>query len=423
MISCDTCQSQLSSMLDGELSPKETGRIQDHLANCPACQCAWEELRELDRKLAQAMQLPISVPAKCEAILAGSIRDGNVRVEQAHIVFSSRERLARRLSLAILALTAACLTAIFLIPGSKWSEDDRRATAPNSVAVPVIVGRLVRATGRVEQIPPDRTEWQTVSSDDMLCIYPGARLRTGDSALCELETPDKSVVRLDAAAEVVVDRTNQIQLVRGRIWCRASTASNIELRLNSAEPGTSDSQLAIFTCPRSSEVQCSTGNNQFSCCSNANNQATLELAVGSLKCAVAPGESVSIDASQAVQRDTSQELTNKIWQLPLLAIDAQSDSELMQVLRPLLASIGRTKAMHINEERVRQLGPLGAIPLLTYATVESAPEQIELRRRAVWLAADLADQRSVSLLNKLARDPDAQIAQKAAEKLSSLVRQ
>lgn len=145
--------------------------------------------------------------------------------------------------------------------------------------------------------------------------------------------------------------------------------------------------------------------------------------MGSLKCAVAPGESVSIDASQAVQRDTSQEITNKIWQLPLLAIDAQSDSELMQVLRPLLASIGRTKAMHINEERLRQLGPLGAIPLLTYATVESAPEEIELRRRAVWLGSDLADQSSVSLLNKLARDSDTQIAQKASEKLSSLARQ
>lgn len=410
-------------MLDGELSPSETEGIQDHLATCAACQREWDEMRELDRKLAHAVQLPISVPAKCEAILASSIREGKVRVERTHLGFSSRERLARRWSLGILALTAACLTAIFLIPRSEWSEDDRQATDQSKVAVPVIVGRLVRATGPVEQILPDRTEWQTVSSDEMLGIYPGARLRTGDGALCELETPDKSVVRLDVAAEVVVDRSNQIQLVRGRIWCRASAESNIELRLNSAEPGTSDSQLAIFTCPSSSEVQCSTGNNQFSCCSNPNNQATLELAVGSLKCAVAPGESVSIDASQAVQRDTSQEITNKIWQLPLLAIDAQSDSELMQVLRPLLAAIGRTKAMHINEERLRQLGPLGAIPLLTYATIESAPEQIELRRRAVWLAADLADQSSVSLLNILARDSDTQIAQKAAEKLYSLVRQ
>ena len=89
----------------------------------------------------------------------------------------------------------------------------------------------------------------------------------------------------------------------------------------------------------------------------------------------------------------------------------------------LLAPIGRTKARHLHEQQIRALGPRGAIPLLTYAAGELSDDQLDLRRTAVSLAKDLADGRSIELLQQLSKDSDPYISGKAKATLERIARE
>ncbi len=178
--------------------------------------------------------------------------------------------------------------------------------------------------------------------------------------------------------------------------------------------------MAILTCPSSGEIQCAAGQAEISCQAPPSNPSATELNIGNFSCSVSPGESVSIDNTHKVARQTNVEQESKIWQLPLLAIDAGPDSELLTILRPVLASLGMSKMRHMNEQHIRELGPLGAIPLLVYAQTEQSPEQIELRRRAVWLAGEIGDARCLPWLKQLADDVDPQVNQYARASVDRL---
>lgn len=426
MINCQVCRASLCALIDNELSTLERELADKHLATCESCRLELNELWQVEIKLKSTVRLPVSLDSQKQQIeqrlaehslvqhTSDSSENQNVNVLLLPRS-SDRSRWSHRWSLAIFALTAACLTVMLVQPNAQGP----RKIDPTLVT-PVHAGMLVRATGPVELLSPELSRWQELPSDAVHQICIGDRLRTGPSVLCEIETPDKGLVRIDASAEVIVDDSNQFHLVKGRAWCRSSVDKSIQWQMSAGEFKPDSKQLALLTCPSSSELQCVRSDDNLRCDSNANNPAAAQLALGNFSCSVAPGESVSIDNAQLVQRDSKHEAMAKIWQLPLLAIDAGPDSELVQVLRPILSSIGMTKARHMNENQLRSLGPLAAIPLLAYATTESEPNLIELRRRAVWLAADLADDRCIPWLRKLANDSDSQIASKASEKLTSL---
>ncbi len=107
---------------------------------------------------------------------------------------------------------AACLTLLFTRP---WI--DRTDTDAPPVPLTVIVGRLVRATGPIELQLPDQADWQTVSSDSSHSLISGTRIRTGREVLCEVETSDKGVLRLDRSAEMVIQ--NKTRFSWSRVSC------------------------------------------------------------------------------------------------------------------------------------------------------------------------------------------------------------
>lgn len=52
MNNCESYKGLIVGLLDGELTPEETVRINEHLARCAACRSEYEQLRETTGKLA-----------------------------------------------------------------------------------------------------------------------------------------------------------------------------------------------------------------------------------------------------------------------------------------------------------------------------------------------------------------------------------
>ena len=284
---------------------------------------------------------------------------------------------------------------------------------------PVRVARLVRATGSIQLLSPGARDWTTVSSGSNESFVAGSRVKTNDGVSCELQTSADGLIRLNQSAELILHQANQVELVVGQLWCLAPSTNSIDVEIPVSNVETP--QLATLACPSSSEFQCVAGNDFASCNSVSPGNANASMTLGAFSCPVAPGETVSVDSNQKIDRTASSDSVSKVWQLPLLALGTSEDQELRSLLTHLLAPIGMTKARHLNENQIRQLGPSGAIPLLAYVVAESSPEQLELRRTATRLASELADQRGAEMLARLTSDPDAFIANQAKETLRRLL--
>lgn len=416
MTSCVKIRTLLSALIDGELSQTQTELVNQHLEQCEACQVDWRSLKKLDAKLAQALSLDDvgeefirSCHSKRQVVNQNAARgltsDTNLNM--------GRSRFVGLIALIAAAILVCASALVYSFKTKVVSGPD-----PSPGIQPQIVARLVRATGAVELQLPGSVQWDSVNNADETPLAQGSRLRTGESVLCEIETSDHAKIRLNETGEVVFHDSRAIELIQGQLWCLASDQSGIEIDL--AINGPSVPKIASFLCPSESEFQCSAADNSASCDSISLLNTQTEMSFGASVCSIKPGETVSIDAEQQVQRKPSDDQETKVWQLPLLAIGNEIDQELRTTMTKLLAPIGMTKATHLNEVQIRRLGPPGAIPLLAYALTETSPERLDLRRRAVLLASELADQRAIGLLTRLTEDPDTVIADQAARTLQRI---
>jgi len=70
----DTCPytDKITAYLDGELPPDEAGALETHLADCPQCAAAIDDLRDTVRALS-AWSLPDDLPSRAEEIAAAAL--------------------------------------------------------------------------------------------------------------------------------------------------------------------------------------------------------------------------------------------------------------------------------------------------------------------------------------------------------------
>jgi hypothetical protein len=402
MNDCERILPLLSALMDGELAEDESRDTLSHLQSCDACRNEWQTLQELDAKLKQSLVV-FDWESKSSAIA----HPPEVRTVRATAGWQLKHWAS-----ALIAVAAVLMIAV--LPSVFKSVNDKSTVSPELAAV----ARLVRATGPVQLLSPGASDWTDVSADSHDSLFAGSRLKTSNDVVCEFETSTSGIIRLNKSAEMVLRNPNQVELLSGQLWCFAPNDSGIDVDVfvNSAE----SSEIAVFSCPSASEIQCESTNDRwcYNSVSAANAQA--RITIGDFSCEVAPGETVSIDSANQVDRSQNTDSATKVWQLPLLTMDGRATRELLSLLNHVLAPIGMTKAMHLNEQQIRQLGPAGAIPLLAYAATESSPERLALRQTAIRLAADLADENAIELLESLQTDNDAFIAEVAKKALARI---
>ena len=402
MSECDRIRPLLSALVDGELTISETQEAEKHLLSCAVCQQERQSLVEIDNRLASLLTVS-DVDRKCALILQQTPRSGQL---------TNWYGLDGRRVALVVAVAATLLIALLPLFLFKTKTSNTADSGPSYVA------QLVRATGPVRFLRPGAIDWTEVLPNANTLFALGSRLKTDAGVLCEFQTSTNGVIRLNESAEVVLKQPNQLELVAGQLWCLATESTSIDVAIPTVRP--QSPSFLNFACPSSTELQCVAGKDNASCdvVSPENSNATIT--IGSITCSVTPGETVSIDSEQNIERKPNTDASIKTWQLPLLAVGTEVDKELVQLLDRLLAPIGMTKARSLNEEQIRMLGPAGAVPQLAYAVAVSSPEHLQLRRTAVRLAAELADDRGVRLLKLLTSDPDEYIASVAKDALNRI---
>ncbi len=402
MNACDRMVPLLSALIDGELSGDESYETRLHLQSCDSCRREWESLQELDGHLK-----PLLVVRDVESKLNAITRACELRTTRE----APHWNLARWVPFVV---AVAVILLLALLPGL-LSEKDIPATSTPAMET---VARLVRSTGPIQVLSPGTNDWTDVSANSNTSLVAGSRLKTRYDVVCEFETSAKGTIRLNKSAELILRDPKQVELVSGQLWCLApeDCGINVDVAIQSFDAP----QIAVFACPSASEMQCEAGNASASYDSVSSANAEANVTIGAFSCNVAPGEMLSIDSNNRVDRTTKADSSTKVWQLPLLAMKGQADRELISLLNHVLAPIGMTKAMHLNERQIRQLGPPGAIPLLAYAATEASPEHLMLRQTAVRLAAELADEHATTLLETLQSDSDRYIADLAKQTLDRI---
>ncbi len=359
---CSDCQLWLSAYLDDELDPEVMAKVSEHCDSCKACRCQRDELRTIDRQLAR-----LKLPAKPV-------------YDQLRIAKGSKPSIGLRAKLVPWALGAALLAAsILMVASLSWQvhRDEISKTIEALPAPEVHPIQLVRATGDIEVFDSKLDRWTTVAQGTDVGLGIGDRVRTFPSVTCELKTEDRGTIRLNEQAEVRFVENDRIECVSGQVWMRADSGA---IQVQSAPPK-------------------------------------------SFRCEINTGQCVAMSDEIETPTVTPAQDENwraKIWQLPLLAIGAPSDSELSQVMEGVLASLGASKESFLIDHQLRALGPRGAIPLLAYVASERSRSDLSRRMHAMQLGCEMADATALGRLANLAKDDSPEIAETAIKAIERI---
>ena len=422
MISCDRVHELLSELLDGELPLELRMDVEQHLETCRACHDEFERWKKLNDRLSESLAI-VGVDAKVAQIenliktrqpldssrvelrvdgntveLEARRADDVLRPRRGPVVGPGNSQVVFRVAIAV--SLAFALFWIFRDPGETRSA---------------IAARMVVATGPVQLKSLENNVWRTIASTDSVELSHGTHVRTIDDSLCELRTANQGKVRMNRDCEVIVNTPEQLELIQGKLWCSAPEDGKLEVIVPLKEA------LATLRCPSSVALECEATPSYASCTSPGEGPMAgqAEVQLGNETWRVESGKTLVIEDSQTVSQRPSEPV-NDTWQLPLLALSDETRGELRDSMRKLLAPIGRTKARHLNESQIRALGPAGALPLLAFIADEDSAAQRDLRRIAMFLAEETADETAIPWLRKLTSDDDDVIATRAAQLLAKL---
>ena len=127
---CDRAKELIGPAIDGELAGADRHAMAEHLASCPACAAASDDMRRIGRQIAAVGREP--APKGLESRLRAALADEAALMSAAAVPVRVRERLPRSAGVrfASLARHAAALAAIALVSSAlTWGVLGRHAAA------------------------------------------------------------------------------------------------------------------------------------------------------------------------------------------------------------------------------------------------------------------------------------------------------
>lgn len=406
----------INAYLDKELTAAELATAASRISVDVAAQEQLHGLQELDHHLRRLLVAPEFSEGPFLAKLDERRNATGSRTVSRSAAFgeyaSKQNRNLHRIPVATVATAVAMLSAlviVFFLPRFfDFSTNARQHAIEHSVA------QVVRAIGSLEFRLPQDSAWQQSTFGVGTPFVAGTRVRTLQSSLCEIETANRDVLRLNDDTEVVIHKAEVIELVAGEFWF--STQSDSELTILVPERGQSmvPDQGAVpvhsFACAPDTATQWNVTERETKCYGVQDSTVQLILS-GNRSLSVESGQVLSLrDNSVPVVTGWEDPLVAQGWQLPLLVIRRPDDQELQGRLQSLLARIGQTKMSSMYESQIRGLGPAGTIPLIAFVRSSQSLDNPALRHQAMRIIADLAPASTRSDLEVLAMDADAQVS-------------
>ena len=407
-MNCETIPLLLNAAIDGELTADERDTLELHLSHCNACGERAAELRALDTLLGRTLG-PQSADSVVDRVLSEISASGTPTSVDRSMICSPASDIAgsnstggkgvrrsvaatRRSATVILMLVSTVVIVATVISGTSGTSTG--------------IGEITMATGPIEVMRENAREWTYLNVAAHTRLPAHARIRTQGNSLCEIRTTADTLIRLNAETELVLHRSERVELVSGEMWCRAPDTTSLEISTKRSLQR--PMREMAMTCPSSSETQWQALGDQETRCL-AVSPASIEVKMEQPKfgCTVNPGDTLAIRQGDVPATGARADLFQALsWQLPLLVLKSPDDLELRRLLTQLLARVGQSKMRSLYDEQIRSLGPAGTIPLLAYVRSAESSEQPELRHRAMQVIVELAPASSIAELEKLLDDPD-----------------
>lgn len=400
---------QLSAFIDDELPPFEHARVAEQVANDSQVQSHVAGLRDVDRLLRAQLGRPNLDVEQFLQRLESAPHKSHVKPTPVVATWPPSRFL---LGMAIVVAASVLLAFGFMPRIQQRSEE--------SISPATSVAQIVRFVGNIEFKPSTDAEWETWTEHEPRSLESGSAIRTSSASLCEITTPHDGTLRINQESEIVLHRSNDVELIRGEFWYQTG-ANEFKIRAPNPVPSTVPSVIPqLFVCPQDSRVQCWLERQTLHCGAVSNRELTLRLSDQS-QCTLEAGQWIAITSGlTASERGQFDPVHATAWQLPLLLQRSTDDAELQGLLVAMLAQLGRSKMQHLYENQIRNLGPTGAVPLVAFVKSPRSLVEPELRHQAMRIVADLAPESTRGDLSDLAHDRDATVAQYAKHALARL---
>ncbi|MEA2734784.1 MAG: hypothetical protein QOE14_1235 [Humisphaera sp.] len=432
-VDCEEAGNLISARIDGELTGVDEAALDAHLAGCAACRAALEAAALQDAAMVRAF----ADGRDAAAALARRVEQG---VAQEVAAIAPHPRAAangpwRRSPMRWVGWTAAAAAGfigamIFMRPAPPPATPLQRAAQPADAIAQLV--RVADISGEVFTCPSDGKPWQPVIAG--AAFAPGAKVRTDDSAKCELTLPGGSRVRLNSGSELKLSAAGDMQLSRGQMfWACPEGAGLLRIAAGDAQVtagglgGGPAAQLDIARVADAATVTVVTGSAQV----YGQGQATTVRGGEFLRVA---GATIGVDPTPKFGCEpVTDPLKATRWLDDLLVLLPPDDPELLARVDALLARIVAERREPVAaaapgpvEHDIRARGQAWAAPIARYALNHlsaSADADRAKRRTAARLLADLAPPACVGELIPLLADDDSEVRFHAAAALNRLTGQ
>jgi ferric-dicitrate binding protein FerR (iron transport regulator) len=413
-MNCDRATHLLNARIDGELAGDDALALDAHLAACAGCRQALMELELQDAALLRTFNPQNAVAAAIADRVLAELPD--VAEPAATRSTIQQPNWPRTVAWAM----AACIGLIAATVAFRLLHRTDLPQPPSQVPQPI--AQLTFATGNVFVCPSGEDTWRPMVTGDSIAA--GDKVRTADSAKCELQLIGGARVRLDCGTKACLTDAATVQVDAGQLWSAIPQNAVKPLRVLAGNSATITAHPALHEArPTQLEVACSTGSASImvkrggaDVCTTGETKATTRLKGGDILC-LPPQPPINF-----IERMTAADaLFARPWQDDLLVLKPGDDLDVAERVGELLerigferiaASIGSTRPAATipgpAEQDVRGRGQAWSTPFVCYVRGKS-PVERESRRTAARLLADLAPASCIPDLIELLADEDTEV--------------